>query len=229
MEVNNIDDFIKTVYPVPTLDDGSRHFYDAWGYEQWLIRTHGHDLEQLRILLMNDYNRYRFSKYFDGVIADSSYTTKLVGLPLVRTKKIIRKFFSGISKGDWGILIFRDDSENLFCYFPRNTVISTFNSADIEITDENFTTEEALIEKINSSSPHIWTVYQLKGQYIKIPGHNDVYYIYGVWTHGVSSRDATLKIRVAVPKKNGKGYKVTGKVLNIEITEQDLEDTVILE
>ena len=229
MPVNNIDDFIKTVYPVPTLDDGSRHFYDAWGYEQWLIRTHGHDLEQLRILLVDDYNKYRFAKYFDGVL-NGEYLTKLVGLPLVRTKKIIRKFLSGgVSKGDWGILIFRDDSENLFCYFPRNTVISTFNSADIEITDENFTTEEALIEKINSSSPHIWTVYQLKGQYIKIPGHNDVYYIYGVWTHGVSSRDATLKIRVAVPKKNGKGYKVTGKVLNIEITEQDLEDTVILE
>src|SRR3989304_4446054 len=119
MEVNNIDDFIKTVYPVPTLDDGSRHFYDAWGYEQWLIRTHGHDLEQLRILLVDDYNKYRFAKYFDGVL-NGEYLTKLVGLPLVRTTKTIR---------------------NLFCYFPRNTVISTFNSADIKITDEIFTTE----------------------------------------------------------------------------------------
>ncbi len=54
--VPSFDEYLQSVYPPPVEGDQLWSFYEQWGYEQYLIKTQKYDIEQLRILLNNEYN-----------------------------------------------------------------------------------------------------------------------------------------------------------------------------
>jgi hypothetical protein len=120
-DIKTIDDYIRFAYPEPKPEDDKEYnFFARWGYEQWLIMHYKHDLEQLRILLMDDYNRFRVAKFAEN-------KESLVGLPIIRSKKILHGFLaSSVPKGFYGLCLWETDNNEYFCIFPGGGVFTQF-------------------------------------------------------------------------------------------------------
>lgn len=174
------DEFIRKLYPPPTPDDPTYDFYDTWGYEQWLIKTQQHDLEQLRALTQAQYDKFRMAEVLGDCQTQDDIEQRLheQGVKTVRAAHIISKSLQGpLPPGYVGVLLF-ETKHGPFCWFPYQVgfsqIIGIVRESDIERTGEPFTTFEALDADCDKS--RVSSVTWLKKRYIELD--NERYYVW---------------------------------------------------
>lgn len=181
-DIKNIDDFIHFVYPEPKENDKNYVFFKAWGYEDYLIKTQSHDLDQLRVLLSADYNEFKLSQ----LLKSNNPEEALRGCELVKAKKILHGFLTKSAAKGWHGICLEKNNDGYFCVFPGiqsslfKPLIRTFNNDEVEITDLEFTTEKDLFDLCDPFSPT--SNYDLNKHVCKLPEYGIVY-VFKTWSN----------------------------------------------
>ena len=230
-DVMTIEQFIRSKYPEPKEDDPDFHFYQSWGYEQYLIKRYKHNLEQLFILERESYDQYRLGAMLDLTGKDNPLDA-LRGMSLVRAKGILGGFLmQSVAKGTIGVLLWEEENGDLFCLFPGRAgafpaLLRAFSPDDLDLLDQVFTTEEDVLSL--QPTDRVSYVAHLKDRYVAIPDIGEVY-VTQTWGGDYAGTYYTIQYVPAIPGK-GVAWKRKPKAekKSITIRRYQLEDARIL-
>lgn len=262
----SVDDYVKQAFPEPKEDSKDYPFFKQWGYEQWLIKTRQQDFDGLKILLREDYENYCLHKLlFESMPSDELLKVselakdinkeedtdkrksliseqnaiilkRFVGNPLVKSRKIIRKFLGGaVPKDTYGLaLYYNEGADKIFAIFPPTSPMGRLNTefgdADIELTDKVFENIEQLYTMVPNK---LVSMAMARNRVVNIPDKG-VYFVENVWNDGIRSLSGTFIGQKMVLDEKKKKYVKEDKTLKprdferIQITEEELQEIEIL-
>lgn len=213
-----IEEYIQMQNPPPSPGQEGHEFYEAWGYDEWYKRQFGKSIEQATFFVRGEYNQARMHQFLQSRGADyelngqsfgTSMEKALVGLPMVRTTRIVGQFLGGkAAKEDWGIALWQESDGNHYCWFPTaknvfGALIGSYGDEDIEMTSETFVSENDLRGRWQANS-HYVSPYAAVNEYVRVPGKKGVWFV----KDGRSRNgDCSLDLIPAEPKVRGGGYK----------------------
>jgi len=183
-DINSIDDFIMLVYPQPSEYSPDYLFFKTWGYEQYLIMKYQHDLEQLRIIVFPEYNKFRLATMLNG----KNFIDVLKGSKIVRANKILRRFLLQSVAADCpGILLWQENNK-YFCIFPSRggpfgQLMGDFSDNEIRITEDVFDTEESFLDMIDVR--RVSSAFQFDGHICNLPDFGPCYVV-KTWDNDLS-------------------------------------------
>lgn len=181
------EQWLQTQYPPPAEGEKDFNFFRSWGYDQWLIKTAGKDIEQLAILMRPQYMAYVMAIFLAGRTAQGTTMADIfVGLPLVRTRRALYQFpFIAVARGWVGVRISTVGDRDLVCIPARASLYIDFVArADIEDLGAVMTDVEDLVRYQDGWHPALPG--DLQDAFCVIPGLNDGQPVWVGKVHGES-------------------------------------------